>query len=122
MTFCSQTMREFFFKYFFHKNPPIFPIGVTLCREHMAAKVNGGAPMHSFGYTAPTTSNTFMHLLQHCVDPIQTAATDPLEEAGPSGLVRFHGFGLPPISILIDRNLHLMSHASLNSPPLLQRR
>ena len=51
---------------------------------------------------------------------IQTAATDPPEEASPSGLVRFHALGLHPtplVSILIDRNLHLMSHAYLNSPP-----
>ena len=71
-----------------------FRLGTRRYREDIAVEVNR-TPLvfglrkhfsHSFQHTKALVTN-------HQFDPIQTTATQPLEEADPSGLVLLHALG-----------------------------
>lgn len=59
----------------------------------------------------------------HQLYPVQTAATQPLEEAGPTGFILFHtlsGAKNFTVSILIYRNCHQNGYIFILSAPVGQ--
>ena len=92
------------FEHFSHQ----LHLGTRCHRKHIAVKVNGTALVFGLG-------KHFSHRLQHPQTlvsndkfyAVQAAATEPLKEADPAGLVLFHTLGSTQnlaISVLIDGN------------------
>ena len=89
-------------------------LGTRRYGEHIAVKVDSTALVLGFGeYFSHSLQHTKALVANHQFNSIQAAATQPLEETDPAGLVLFHALGGTQnftVSVLIHRNRHQNGH------------
>ena len=97
-------------------------LGARRDREHIAVKVDRTPLVLGFGeYFSHSLQHTKALVANHQFNSIQAAATQPLEETDPAGLVLFHALGSTKnltISVFIHRDRHQNGHIFKLSAPV----